>query len=395
MKDFSCCGMTIPSLHELLQHFEESHVEQLSTAPITSQQPHQLDELPGKKSVQAPNASAGAVHQQTQQHKPQQQSSAVAGSRLSVTQVPTNNLGMPMNSQQHHRFETSELAQMPLQSAQDIDDVGDMEMDDIPGMFSDRSSTHVQDSQFQSPDPSQFRSRSHFGQPISARVPPLDLNALNLGNPLQAHQGLRHSQPTTPVSGGRPGIIYPNNPCVSSVNTPTLTTHPLQQQQYRNTPDSSAPGTPKEPDHDFSSNPDVISMNNNQQFMQGNLQSFGGYGFGNGNDMLDLCIDEPAKRLFSPGGFNDPGNSSNNRLGRAQYGPNSEIALRIREEQRRVGLADTVSGLNGEEPKPFRCPVIGCEKAYKNQNGLKYHKSVSGFMQFSVFFLTFFTAWAQ
>lgn len=25
-----------------------------------------------------------------------------------------------------------------------------------------------------------------------------------------------------------------------------------------------------------------------------------------------------------------------------------------------------------EEPKPFKCPVIGCEKAYKNQNGLKY-----------------------
>jgi transcription factor SFP1 len=24
-----------------------------------------------------------------------------------------------------------------------------------------------------------------------------------------------------------------------------------------------------------------------------------------------------------------------------------------------------------EEHKPFRCPVIGCEKAYKNQNGLK------------------------
>jgi len=26
----------------------------------------------------------------------------------------------------------------------------------------------------------------------------------------------------------------------------------------------------------------------------------------------------------------------------------------------------------GEEHKPFKCPVIGCEKAYKNQNGLKY-----------------------
>lgn len=27
--------------------------------------------------------------------------------------------------------------------------------------------------------------------------------------------------------------------------------------------------------------------------------------------------------------------------------------------------------------KPFKCPVIGCEKAYKNQDGLKYHKQVS------------------
>lgn len=30
-----------------------------------------------------------------------------------------------------------------------------------------------------------------------------------------------------------------------------------------------------------------------------------------------------------------------------------------------------------QEDKPFKCPVIGCEKAYKNQNGLKYHKAVS------------------
>lgn len=28
-----------------------------------------------------------------------------------------------------------------------------------------------------------------------------------------------------------------------------------------------------------------------------------------------------------------------------------------------------------EDDKPFRCPVIGCDKAYKNQNGLKYHRA--------------------
>ncbi|CDO56987.1 similar to Saccharomyces cerevisiae YLR403W SFP1 Regulates transcription of ribosomal protein and biogenesis genes [Geotrichum candidum] len=27
-----------------------------------------------------------------------------------------------------------------------------------------------------------------------------------------------------------------------------------------------------------------------------------------------------------------------------------------------------------EEHKPFKCPVIGCDKTYKNQNGLKYHR---------------------
>ncbi|KAK9494554.1 hypothetical protein V1508DRAFT_412753 [Lipomyces doorenjongii] len=26
------------------------------------------------------------------------------------------------------------------------------------------------------------------------------------------------------------------------------------------------------------------------------------------------------------------------------------------------------------DDKPYKCPVIGCEKAYKNQNGLKYHR---------------------
>ena len=30
--------------------------------------------------------------------------------------------------------------------------------------------------------------------------------------------------------------------------------------------------------------------------------------------------------------------------------------------------------MENTEHKPFKCPVIGCEKTYKNQNGLKYHR---------------------
>jgi len=196
---------------------------------------------------------------------------------------------------------------------------------------------------------------------------------------LQGHQGLRTSQPTTPVSAGRPSLPFQNNPTVSSVNTPTLSAHPLQQQHYRHTPDSSAPGTPGELDDDFGGNlPGDVSMPGNSQFLQNINPGYGGFGFGNGNDMLDLCIDEPAKRLFSPnGGFNTAQQYAQFRLGGGQYGPNSELARRIREQQMMVGIGDGSAGmLPGEEVKPFRCPVIGCEKAYKNQNGLKYHKTV-------------------
>lgn len=30
--------------------------------------------------------------------------------------------------------------------------------------------------------------------------------------------------------------------------------------------------------------------------------------------------------------------------------------------------------MDHEEYKPFKCPVVGCDKTYKNQNGLKYHR---------------------
>ncbi|KAH3899956.1 zinc-coordinating transcription factor SFP1 SCDLUD_004272 [Saccharomycodes ludwigii] len=36
--------------------------------------------------------------------------------------------------------------------------------------------------------------------------------------------------------------------------------------------------------------------------------------------------------------------------------------------------ARTLYVMDLEENKPFRCPVIGCDKSYKNQNGLKYHR---------------------
>ena len=376
MKDFSCCGMTLPSLHDLLQHYEEAHAQQMPP-PMSTQYINQSTATPDTRAALATAAASNVQQQALQQQQQQQQNSSslniAAQSRNA--QQSMNTLGVPRNAQQHPHFKSGEFARTPLQPVQDMDTVEDMEMDDT-----DFTSTNIQpQTQYPMHDTSNMMPRSQFGQPASARVPPLDLNALNFGNPLQEHQGLRQSAPTTPVQGGRPGALYRNNPTVSSVNTPTLSAHPLQQQQFRNTPDSSAPGTPGELDPDFLGTIDNMNMNNSQN-IGGLPLDYNSYGFGNGNEMLDLCIDEPAKRLFQPNGGLSNQQQAQARLGgNAQYGPNSELARRIREQQRRVGLADTVNGLNGEEPKPFRCPVIGCEKAYKNQNGLKYHKTVSLF----------------
>ena len=105
-----------------------------------------------------------------------------------------------------------------------------------------------------------------------------------------------------------------------------------------------------------------------------NFNGIGGLpGYGMSSDMLDLCIDidEYAKRLLSPtGGFGNQNHQyTRYRLGSGQYGANSDIAKRIREQRMLATLPDTTMNmLPHEETKPFRRPVIGCEKSYKNQN---------------------------
>ncbi len=366
MRDFSCCGLTLPTLHELLQHYEEHHAQQMP--PSLQKQNANQNAPPDSKAAIA--AGAAAAVQERARQQPQQIDTSKAHQASTMTQPSST----PVASRNIQQYPVVNYPQTQVPPMHDMDAVQDMEMDDeITTPIS-----NLQQTQYPLQDQPRMMQRSQFGQPASARVPPLNLNTLSMGNPLQPHQGLRNSQPTTPISAGRSGGMFQNNPTVSSVNTPTLSTHPLsQQQQYMNTPDSSAPGTPGELDPDFVGNIGNMSVTTNQRFMQNQYRGFGGYGFGIGNDMVDLCIDEPAKRLFSlNGGFNNSQTtSSSSKLGEDQYSENSEIARTIREQQRMAGVPEPQPD-NGI-PKPFHCPVIGCEKAYKNQNGLKYHKSVS------------------
>lgn len=340
MRDFSCCGITLPSLHDLLQHYEEAHAQKApqTQPPRTSQGGQAPDNRVAGNGMQQNQQQPGGAGGQKGFPSPRP-----AGNQQMQNQMPTP---PQQRFQQQPAFASGRVGDLP-----DLD-IEDMEMDDA-----------LADTGFQQSQSQNFMQGRYGQEDRSTGLP-----ALNLG--MLQSQGFRSSQPGTPVSP-RP---LQNNPTVSSVNTPTLLPHSLQQQnsQYRSTPDSSTPGTPAELDEAIVGGLGDMSVQNNP--LTSNPSQFAG--FGASNDMLELCIDEPAKRLFRQGGnFNKTQPNASFRLGGAQYGPNSEIAQRIREQQRLAGVPDTSMVRPDEEPKPFRCPVIGCEKAYKNQNGLKYHKS--------------------
>lgn len=141
-----------------------------------------------------------------------------------------------------------------------------------------------------------------------------------------------------------------NNPSASAVDTTTREFHDIQDQV---TPDSSIPPTPTDLD-DLAKN--IIQRIADDMWNNPFDYNYGA--FDNHNHMLHLCIDEPTKSLCTI-------------LDSSQDGPNSKSG----EQQ---VLPDTNTGLTShDESKPWGCPVIGCEKAYKNLNGLKYHQSVS------------------
>ncbi|KXT16253.1 hypothetical protein AC579_6947 [Pseudocercospora musae] len=327
MKDYVCCDIRLDSMHELLQHYEEAHAAQ----PTQTMGRTPKDQLPSSRAANATSTAQAVQQQHTQSQQvniPQQ------------TLAPHNE-SMPPNPS------------TPMFSGQSQDHIGTFDNLDDMDMDMGDGGPQVQQPQYQ-PQP-QFGRQQPRGPSVN----------VNLANAFQG-QGLNTATPTTPRANQQ-GMGFPHNPTVSSVNTPTLTTQTLSQQTA--TPDPSQPSTPAELDPDF-----IASMGNLGN-MDYNALAQGNFDFGVFNNMGSMnnggsaTIDNPEKRLLSKQGF---GNKAlpNPAFTNAQ---SSELAKRVRESQLLNGLAG-VGGFVGEEIKPFKCPVIGCEKAYKNQNGLKYHK---------------------
>ena len=374
MKDFICCNKKLGSLHDLLQHYEDEHT---GSKPPSFQKQHSTgapEQYAGKAAVAA-NTAAAIQGQGRAQNMP------TSSETIEQYHASSQTASTPVPPRQPQQFAQG-FPHAQSKSAEQYDDMADLEMEE--DVFA-RSLNPMQNAQFQGQGSGRLTAQSHFGRPASHRVPPLDMSTVNAANAMQQqYERLRLSQPTTPVTAGRNSNIYQNNPTVSSVNTPTLTTYhpgnhqPLQQQQF---PDSVAP-VPESSDQSEENSLDHIgeySMDLANEVLMRNNERHGPFGYEEGISNLDLFIDDPAKLLFAQnGGLNNlqqPTDTSAKQLGDAQYSENSDLAVTIRNEQRKAGVREPRPDKG--VPKPFHCPVIGCEKAYKNQNGLKYHKTVS------------------
>jgi len=345
MRDFTCCEQRWPTLHDLLQHYEEHHHP--TTTPAASRDTFGANQ----PNSRGPASRAGSATPSV--GRAQQASQSLHGfpqQRQVGPGMGVGGIGQMMRQQQHQATPSSQKVNMSHMN-DEMDAVGDMEMDETVGpMDMDDNTRTIQ------------ATRELFGQ---QQRPQLHLNSSGL-----PHQALRTSQPPTPaaVSFG-----FQNNPTVSSVNTPTLATQqgiPQRGQQF---------GQDANGDDDDELVGMPMKMNLGNMNLGGS--QLGGLAFG-----ALGTIDDPAKRLYSPGGTT--------QMTSQQRAIDQQLQLQQQLQQHlqamNLDLSQFPAGTDpalvlqqmtslmmppAEEHKPFRCPVIGCEKAYKNQNGLKYHKT--------------------
>lgn len=325
-KDFSCCGRTLPSLHDLLQHYEECHAHQ------------------------PPSTEDASLHRIQQQQQVDVNSDMMHRPGFGAQMSGISGIGLGMMRQQ-------QLAQQRLQEYHD--------------------SSHQDSQNHDRDDRDDGEAAGEMDLDTDELTPPPNYPpAQTPKHPLQQ----QHLQinPNTPNAHRR--LNHPNTP--SLITTNMHGQHAQLMNQF--SPESSAPGTPHPMDaSEFMFAPSGLAGGLNMA-QYGNPGAASGFHQATGGMVgdpsglnLDLCIDEPAKRLYSPNGLNG--------LTQAQM-----RQLRLELEQGMVGsnqMARFQNGMVGNaganlqppgyDDKPFKCPVIGCEKAYKNQNGLKYHKGVS------------------
>lgn len=251
-KDYSCCGQLLPTLHDLLRHYEEAHISQ--SPPIDNPL---------------------LQHQQNRNRQNMNNTMHNIMETVSTNDVFLNNGQQQMQIQQQQQQAQQQQHQQQQLAEQ-------------------QAQQHAQQ-QAQQQQAQQQQAQQLAQQQVQQ----------------QAQQSHQQSSQSSHISHNNGNSHF--NPSLPDFTSQGILQHNLQQSQQ------------SQQSHQQSQH---LQQSQQAQHLQ--------QGSGNGVTTPDLPDDEDSMYIDDP----------------ARH-------LYVMEHQ---------------EHKPFRCPVIGCDKNYKNQNGLKYHR---------------------
>ena len=319
-----CCEIGFSDLHELMAHYDQVHASNPSTFP------HRASLPGGGRFARRKSSTPGVNNPESMRYISQLRGSQSSGTNGAQALRP-----QPSQDGANSRSN--------LSTVQDMDTIGDMEMDYEQYQGPDQPTNDHNVASTQAPTPQSMNPTT------TARPPPINAS---LANMTRGNANDPSPESVTPTTADH-RFSGQKNPIAPSADAPTLSPKAVQNQQ--------AQTSPRYPKHAAAQ---IKNLSN----------EFSNLDFRHGNEMLDLCINEPAKALYTDqGGFNAqqfPHFGFAN--GAATYMEDPAAASAQAAE-----LGGQTAFFGGEEDRPFRCPVIGCEKAYKNANGLRYHEKVS------------------
>lgn len=308
-KDYSCCGQLLPTLHDLLKHYEEMHIANDGSDLYQSNLNnfHSTSNLNNEVSnarIRNTNVPVGAVST----------NEVFLNNHLNTKQnLSNNNKKFNMNPSSNKQKQANNLDfNMSLtdnnnnnqHSSNNIHNDVNLQNNELHKTLSsfnfDQSNIQSQEMQFD------------FSNSNGSHIFQNDVLVKDLENQTKMfHQQVQQQE---------------NNHL----------SHDQQLQQHNNYQSNF------NNNHNFSNNTNMNTHNKiqkNQNIVNSNLemdmdpdtqfQMDVDDETHNGEETPDVCIDDPARRLYV---------------------------------------------MEQKDERPFSCPVIGCDKTYKNQNGLKYHR---------------------
>lgn len=418
-KDYSCCGLSLPGLHDLLRHYEEAHIATSpgsSTANIMQNSANQNTNTQKRRTYQAQGSSAGIPRPPPQQQQQQQQKPTHQHIIQQQLHQRNNQQQTPPPSQQQQQ--QSRMTTSPSTIGTTHTSINVTSAGHNPTNITTTTSTNSNGQLSQAP---QLHLNGNLVDAVSTNDVFLQANANQLTNVNRRHDTIQNTANNGAHNGGKIPITPQHSFNTYSLNMPSNKTGQHQSNKMNG-------GHIHNPNLHLNGNQNKTlkfssSISNGMEFdfmdedligsdLDDNTPAFMRLGNANtshqpqsslitntskntmmnmprvhhptpppstttGSVALHIMHDEEDDDDDDDEDDDDDDDEDDDDMSRGASNL-SQAKNADRNVNRQGGYihdpARRLYVMDHEEHKPFKCPVIGCDKTYKNQNGLKYHK---------------------